>query len=97
MPYFPVLDLSCEEEGLVCLGVSYEETQREVKGILIYECRCNERLNVKTRDLYVVCVFILFILIDDSSYYIRIKKERTDANKCHVKTLMSLIADKEQK
>ena len=24
--------------------VSYEETKREVKRILIYECRCNERL-----------------------------------------------------
>jgi hypothetical protein len=27
--------------------VSYEETKRELKRILIYECRCNERLNAE--------------------------------------------------
>jgi hypothetical protein len=27
--------------------VYYEEIKREVKRILIHECRCNERLNVK--------------------------------------------------
>ena len=29
------------------LVVYYEETKREVKRILIYECRCNERQKVK--------------------------------------------------
>ena len=28
--------------------VYYEETKRELKRILIYECRCNERLKAKT-------------------------------------------------
>ena len=30
--------------------VYYEETNRELKRILIYECRCNERLKVKTEE-----------------------------------------------
>jgi hypothetical protein len=29
-------------------SVYYEETNRELKRILIYECRCNERLKVKS-------------------------------------------------
>jgi hypothetical protein len=29
-------------------SVYYEETKRELKRILIYECRCNERLKVKS-------------------------------------------------
>jgi hypothetical protein len=33
--------------------VYYEEIKRELNRMLIYECRCDERLRAKVRDLHV--------------------------------------------
>jgi hypothetical protein len=35
------------------LVVCYEETKRELNRVLIHECRCDERLRTKLRDLHV--------------------------------------------
>jgi hypothetical protein len=35
------------------LDLYYEEIKPELKRILTYECRCNERLKIELRDLHV--------------------------------------------
>jgi hypothetical protein len=38
------------KRGVRRFFVYYEETKRELKRVLIYECRCNERLKAKVEE-----------------------------------------------
>ncbi len=46
-----------EECCLICF-VYYEMIKKKINRSLIYECRCDERLDVKRRDLQWVCVIV---------------------------------------
>jgi hypothetical protein len=51
--------------------VYYKSIKRELKKRCIYECRCDERLQTKTRDLHVS--HTLFVYYESMNRYLKIK------------------------